>query len=48
MENLYFVKTVLSYSENQVSNFEKPITDSNSSTSKTFDQTLWKIVILLK
>ena len=42
------VKIAISYSENQVNNFEKLITDSDSSTPKTFDQTFSKFVILLK
>ena len=35
----YFVKIALSYSENQLKNFEKLITDLDSSTPKAFDQT---------
>ena len=48
MKIRYFVKIALPYWENQVNNFEKRITDSDSSVPKTFDQTLWKFVILLK
>ena len=48
MKIRYFVKIAVPFSENQVNNFEKLITDSDSSTPKTFDQTLWKFVILLK
>ena len=48
MKIRYFVKITLPYLENQVNNFDKPITDSNSSTPKTFDQTLSKFVILFK
>ena len=44
----YFVKIALPYRENQVNNFEKGITDSNSSTPKTYAQTVSKFVILLK
>ena len=47
MKIRYFPKIAIHYSENQVNNFEKLITDLNSSTPKAFDQTLCKFVILL-
>ncbi len=36
----YFPKKPLPYVKNQAHNYQKPTTDSDSSTPKTFDQTL--------